>query len=217
MLKVRELEGKLQSALRQIEELSARNRELEARLQVAGDGNKDSMPTNHRETKCMVVGDSLVRDVGVGYADMKVECFPGIKTYQLHRVMERRELDSAETLIIHVGTNDLRSTRNLDLLMGEAYDLVTNVKKKLPNCKLVLSGVLRRRDVSWKRIGALNYRLDWVANAVGLTFVDPNSWIEEGDFSRDGVHLTSRGKGHLGSLYARVSGLEGGGSAEKNQ
>jgi hypothetical protein len=91
--------------------------------------------------------------------------------------------------------------------MGEVYELVTYAKK-LPKCKLVLSGVLRRRDASWKRIGALNDRLDWVANAVGLTFVDPNSWI--GDFSGEGVHVNERGKRHLGSQNARVSGLEGG-------
>jgi len=92
--------------------------------------------------------------------------------------------------------------------------LASMVKKKLPNCRLVLSGVLSRRDVSWRRIGALNYRIDWVANASGLTFVDPNSWIEDGDFARDGLHLNGGGKRRLGQLYARVSGLEVGGSAE---
>ena len=60
----------------------------------------------------------------------------------------------------------------------------------------------------------LNDRLDWVANAVGLTFVDPNSWIEEDDFGGGGVHLNGRGKRHLGNLYAIVSGLEVGGSTE---
>jgi hypothetical protein len=70
--------------------------------------------------------------------------------------------------------------------------------------------VLRRRDVPWRRIGRLNDRLAWVANAEGLTFVDPNSWIGDGDFGRDGVHLNGRGKRHLGNLYARVSALESG-------
>ena len=82
-----------------------------------------------------------------------------------------------------MGTNDLRTTRNLDFVMREVYALVPTAKKKLPNCRLVLSGVLRRRDVSWRRIGALNDRLDWVANALGLTSFDPNSWIEEVDIS----------------------------------
>jgi len=207
--KVRVLKEKLQNALRQIDELKVRNRELEAKLQMAGSGKKGSMPTNQK-AKCMVVGDSLVRNVGTDHADMKAECFPGIKTEQLNRVIESR----AETLIIHVGTNDLKSTRNLDFIMGVVYALVTTAKKKIPNCKLVLSGVLRRRDVSWRRIGSLNDRLDWVANAVGLTFVDPNNWIEEGDFGGDGVHLNGRGKRQLRNLYARVSGLEVGGSTE---
>ena len=70
--------------------------------------------------------------------------------------------------------------------MGEVYALVSMAKKKIPNCRLVLSGMMRRRDVSWRRTGVLNDRFDWVANALGLTFVDPNSWIEEGDFARDG-------------------------------
>jgi hypothetical protein len=71
--------------------------------------------------------------------------------------------------------------------------------------------------VSWRRIGALNYRLYWVANALGLTFVDPNSWIEDGDFVRDGLHLNERGKSRLGQLYARVSGPDVGGSAERKK
>jgi len=145
---------------------------------------------------------------------MKVECFPGIKTEQLHRVMEKRNLVSPDTVIFHMGTNDLKTTRNLDFVMGEVYALVSTAKKKLPNCRLVLSGVLRRRDVSWRRTGALNDRFDWVANDLGLTFVDPNSWIEDGDFARDGLRLSGRVKRRVGQLYARVSGLGVGGSAE---
>ena len=97
--------------------------------------------------------------------------------------MEKRDLVSPQTVIIHVGTNDLRTTGNLDLVMGEVYALVSTAEKKLPNCRRVLSEVLRRRDVSWRRVGALNDRFDWVSNALGLTFVDPNRWIEDGDFA----------------------------------
>jgi hypothetical protein len=71
--------------------------------------------------------------------------------------------------------------------------------------------------VSWRRIGELNHRVDWIAHALGLTFVDPNSWVEDGDFARDGLHLNGRGKSRLGQLYARVSGLDVGGSADSKQ
>jgi hypothetical protein len=104
--------------------------------------------------------------------------------------------------------------KNLDFLMEEVHALVATAKSKLPNCRLVLSGVLRRRDVSWRHIGVLNDRFDWVVNALEITFVDPNSWIEDGDFARDGLHLNGRGKRGLGQLYVRVSGLDDGASTE---
>ena len=45
---------------------------------MAGTGERYTMPTKEKITKCMVVGDSIVRNVGADHADMKVECFPGI-------------------------------------------------------------------------------------------------------------------------------------------
>jgi hypothetical protein len=55
------------------------------------------------------------------------------------------------------------------------------VKTKFPKSKIILSGVLNRRDVSWRRIGALNDKFDWVAKTLGATFIDPNNWIVSWD------------------------------------
>ena len=52
---------------------------------------------------------------------------------------KKRDQGSPETVIIHMRTNDLRTTRNIDFVMGEVYALVSTAKK-LPNCRLVLSG-----------------------------------------------------------------------------
>jgi hypothetical protein len=79
--KVRMLQEDLQNALRQIDELKTRNRELETKLLMAGSGKRETVPT-----KCVVIGDSLLLNVGAEHADMMVECFPGIKTDHLHRV-----------------------------------------------------------------------------------------------------------------------------------
>ena len=117
--KLRMLQEDLQSALRQIDELKARNRELEAKLLMAGIGNRDTMPTEQKVTRCVVVGDSILRNIGAGHADMTVQCFPGIKTEQLHRVIAKRDLGSPENVIIHVGTNEMRATRNLDFIVGQ--------------------------------------------------------------------------------------------------
>ena len=96
---------------------------------------------------------------------MTVDCFLGIRTVQLHRVMENRELGNPDTVLIHVGANDLRRSRNLDYVMSEMYSLVATAKSKFPQCRLVLSGGLRRRDVTWRRD-----RYDWVSKTMGVTF-----------------------------------------------
>jgi hypothetical protein len=67
--------------------------------------------------------------------------------------------------------------------MGEVYSLVNTAKGKFPQSRIVLSGVLRRKDVAWRRIGVLNGRYDWIAKTLGVTFVDPNSWLEDWDFA----------------------------------
>jgi hypothetical protein len=79
---------------------------------------------------------------------MKVECFPGIRTEKLHRVIENRDLGKPDTVVIHVGTNNLRRTGNLEHVTGDVYDLVNTAKTKFSTPRVVLSGALRRRDVS---------------------------------------------------------------------
>jgi hypothetical protein len=88
--------------------------------------------------------------------------------------------------------------------MGEAYDLVNTAKTKLPGLRLVVSGILRSRCVSWRRVGAANDRLKWIAGAPGSTLVGPNRWIRDQDFSRDGLHLNGSGASQLGELCSRV-------------
>jgi hypothetical protein len=66
----------------------------------------------------------------------------GIKVEQLHRRIQKGDLGSPESVTIQVGTNDIRTTRNLDFVKRELYALVFTGKRYLPNCKLVLSRVL---------------------------------------------------------------------------
>jgi lysophospholipase L1-like esterase len=133
----------------------------------------------------------------------------GIRMQQLYRVLDNRDLGTPDTVVIHVGTNDLKRLVHLDYVMGEVYSLVNTAKVKFPQSKIVLSGVLRWTDVAWRRIRALNDRYDWIAKSLGVTLVDPNSWLEDWDFARDGLHINWRGAKRPSQLYSRVCGLGG--------
>jgi len=83
-------------------------------------------------------------------------------------------------------------------------------ESKFPGPRLVLSCDLRSKGVKSRRVGAANDRLKWVARNQGATFLDPNSWIRDVDFGRDGLRLNRNGERQLGDLYSRVYGIDGG-------
>jgi hypothetical protein len=64
--------------------------------------------------------------------------------------------------------------------------------------------------VSWRRIGAVNSSYEWVVQTLGVTFVDPSIWVDYRDFGRDGLHINRRGARHVGQLYSRFCGIDGG-------
>ena len=159
--RLRYLENKLQEAMKQIDTLSKRNRSLEEKLNQITNRETTSGDKEHAHQKCnglLVLGDSIVRNVGDDHPDMKIVCFPGIGAEQLQRVIEKRDFGAPDTLI-HVGTNDIKNSRNLDYVMGDIYDLTNTMKTKFPTSTVILSGIMRRRDISWRRIGALNGRI----------------------------------------------------------
>jgi len=63
--------------------------------------------------------------------------------------------------------------------------------------------------VAWRYIGALNDRYGWITKTLGITSVDPNSWLEDWDFARDGLHINYRRARRLSQLYSRAGGLGG--------
>jgi hypothetical protein len=89
------LEEKLQNALIQIKHLKLKKKRLEEQLQVVATGNKigshDMVQEHHEGEQRLVVGDSIIRNVGTGQNNMKAECFPGIRTKQLHRILDNRD------------------------------------------------------------------------------------------------------------------------------
>jgi hypothetical protein len=141
--RLRVLEDKLKDAQTQIEELKWTNKALEEQLILMKNGKDvgklDMERVKHGGAKCLVLGDSIVRNVGTDGTNMRVECFPGIRADQLRRVMENRNFRYSDTVVIHAGTNDVRRSRNRDYVMGEVFDLVTAARAKFPDSTLVLS------------------------------------------------------------------------------
>jgi hypothetical protein len=175
--RLRLLDEKLQNALLQTDDLTRKNKAREEQLRLATAGRKvgrrDMVPCDRKGGECLVLGNSIIRNVGSECSDMKFECFAGIRTEKLYRVIENRDLENPDTVVVHMGTKDLRRTGNFDYVMGDVYDIVNTGKTTFSSSIVALSGVLWRRDVSRRRIGAVNSIYEWVAQTLGVTFVDP--------------------------------------------
>jgi hypothetical protein len=78
---------------------------LKKRVTTGNSWEDGLVPAKQKIAKCMVVYDTIMRNVVAEHVDMMVECLPGIKAEHLHRVTEKRGLGSPQTVIIHVGTN----------------------------------------------------------------------------------------------------------------
>jgi len=208
------LEEKLRDAQIQIEELKWRDKALEEQLLLTENGKDvgkgNTVTVKPVGEKCFMLGESIVMNVGAEKTNMGVKSFPGIRADRLRRVMRNRDLAYSDTVLIHVGTKDIRRSRNFDYIMREVYDLVNMAKAKFPGSRLVLSGDLRSRGVKWRLVGMANDRLERVTKNLGATFVDPNSWIRDEYFGRDGLHLNRNGTIQLGELYSRVCEIDGG-------
>ena len=118
--RLRVLEEKLRDAQIQIEELKRRNKALEEQLLLAENGknvgNGDTVMVKPVGEKCLVLGDSIVRNVGAEKPNMRVECFPRIRADQLRRVMENKDLGHSDAVVIMWGqmtSKDLESSTTL--------------------------------------------------------------------------------------------------------
>jgi hypothetical protein len=68
---------------------------MEEQLQVTAKGSAvrcNTVQRHHEAEKCLVMRDSVMRNVGTECRNMVVKCFQGIRTDQVHRVVKNRDL-----------------------------------------------------------------------------------------------------------------------------
>jgi hypothetical protein len=145
--RLRLLQEKLQKALLQIDGLTRKNKALEEQLRLAAAGRQDTVPGHLKGGECLVLGNSIMQNVGTECSNMRVECFLGIRMEQLHRVTETTDLGKPRHSHYPCRYKQLKRTGNLNYVMGDVHDLANTAKTKFSTSKVVLSGVFWRRNV----------------------------------------------------------------------
>ncbi|NEQ69830.1 MAG: hypothetical protein F6K21_30930 [Symploca sp. SIO2D2] len=162
------------------------------------------------EGEAVIVGDSIVRGqldsfCSINPKKRKRFCLPGATvqdiTNSVNSVFQEASADS--TVIIHVGTNNVLSTRSEELLdkyrkMIKSFKVKTN--------KLIISGILPRtkgRDRFFSGAHYTNNCLETICKQEGVGFV--NLWNDfynkKNYFLPDGLHLSQEGSAKMGQLF----------------
>ncbi|KAG8237594.1 hypothetical protein J437_LFUL003323, partial [Ladona fulva] len=213
---IADLKAELEKAKQKIKSLTDEIEGLKSIRKEKTELNNQNFSPKKTSRKTRVMGDSMIRYAGdhCRRNGVDVECFPGIRAEEMEEQIDRLGDNRKEDIVLfHVGSNDIKRAKTDDHVMGLIWDLGTAAKKKFKKAKIIISGVIKRKDVSSRRIDYINECLDWVCASQGLQFVNSNAWISEEDIGRDGIHLNRRGSEKFGRLLMDVinsAGSEGG-------
>lgn len=177
-------------------------------------GKYENIEKNEKNTnELLILGDSILKHVNVMGKDTQVTkmYMPGLKIEDTAKVWinyNKQKGKIPDVTIIHVGTNNIttfqRHITNKNMIKDEYRKMITEIKMQNANSKIVMSVLLRRSDVNREDINDVNEDLHKIAIEQKIHFVDPNSWLDDFCFARDGLYTNKKGSVRLSALFSRL-------------
>ena len=159
---------------------------------------KNALP---KKPEIAIVGDSMTKNLQ-GWKMSKVKnvrnyTFPGATIENMsHHVIPAIE-KKPEEIILHVGTNNLKSD-SAQSIAEKISQIATTIQEKSPDTKVTISGIITRKDdVSLKeKITEANNLLQTSSEQHSWTFLE-HSNIDDRSLNKGGIHLNKKGIGIL--------------------
>ena len=139
----------------------------------------------------LIFGDSIIKHVKVTNAD-EINVYRGINSAQLCSKMENSTNKEASLIVLHVGTNDIMRWKNEDETMGEVYNAIRCAKKNFPRARVIVNGIVYRRDVPLRFINSVNKNIRWACNALNAIYCDLSRYLDDSCLCKDGLHLNRK-------------------------
>lgn len=144
--------------------------------------------------RTLILGDSMIKHVKA--KGCRVLTFPGIRMKQLRAKIANfpeEEKRGVNTVILHVGTNDIHNALAADDILGETLNLIRDTKKYFPGSIIVVNSIISRRDKSKHFVNTVNNNTRWACLDRGAIFNNVSSYITDNCLGRDGLHVNRRG------------------------
>ncbi len=141
-------------------DIAAINSIDEAQINPNPSNSINDEPMTQESCDILIIGDSIIKGIEPAkfhaQRNTKIEVFRGGKIEDIANYFSKTSLRIKEQIIVHVGTNDVASSRNVDTILQDLESLNEKIKAKYPNVKIAISVILpRQKNLNFNR----NYKL----------------------------------------------------------
>ena len=172
------------------------------------DAKKDGIQNKKRSIA--IIGDSIIKDIeqhkvsqALGNREkVFVKSFSGAKINHMKSyVIPTKEFDN-ELLILHCGTNDLRSGKKAHDIAKEIFDLAIDKKNKKND--VMVSAIIPRRDFLNEKGMEVNSCLKNLCSNHNIHFIDHANVKSKYHLNGSGLHLNIDGTYIVGSNFVNA-------------
>ena len=157
-----------------------------------------------------VIGDSTIKDMKAQKlkkmlprgSKMFIKSFPGATTSQMYHYAKPSMEYDPNFVILHCGTNDLRSKSTPEFIAAEILKLATEIKKDSND--ILISGITSRNDKYSAKANLVNEKLRELCNDSEFDFIDNSNISGKQHISYDGLHLSFKGTIALGKNFCNA-------------
>ena len=157
-----------------------------------------------------IIGDSTIKQVKAskirknlgGKEKVFVKSFPGATVSQMHHYVKPSLEFEPDLVILHAGTNDLRSDKEPEHIAKNIIDLAKEVKTEFND--VILSSIIARADKYKEKANIVNKHLKKLCSQNSLEFMDNTNILEKHHLSHDGIHLNFKGTLTLSNNFCKA-------------
>ena len=174
---------------------------------------KRKQSDNKHKRSIVVLGDSLLKGIEQhrvrnslrNNEKVYVKHFSGATTSHMHNYVQPSKEFNNDLVILHCGTNDLRSDKQPLVIAEEIMELASEMK--LSNNEVMVSGIVQRRDKFNEKGKEVNKLLQASCKSKDFYFIDNSNINPDYHLNGSGLHLNTRGTYTLGSNLVNAINL----------
>lgn len=160
----------------------------------------------------LVIGDSIIKHLNCQSDGFKFhkKCLKGSTISRVSDfVKDFQSPVSHDVVYIHCGTNSIHVNKfgyisNSSEILDSYSQLFTVIRNRFPSSRVIISGILFRRDLDYNSLCCLNDFIHGLCRSSGFIFVDPSSRLTPSVLGRDGLHLNRSGSFHFTKLVTGI-------------